>query len=514
MIRRLAQLLVRPRKGRDAGAVAVQFAFLAMPLIVLSFGLVDVNRASSEKKRLQDALDAATLTAARSSAVTNADLKIVGDKSLNANLAAMSDATLLSSNFTVNSATSTVTGVATAKVTPIIANLWLNGDMTVGATSDVVRSVNKLEVAMVLDTTGSMAGSKLTNLKTAAKNFIDTLAAAAARSTEVNPVKIGIVPFANAVRLASDSSTLTTYAASTWMDKGTAPIGADIFNGKTGVNRFTLFSNMGQTWAGCVESRAMPYDVQETAPSTGTPATLITPYFWPDEADTDNNADNDYRSDGSYTNESGTSSTDWKRRQGYSAKYNGAPSSSSKGPNRGCSMQPMMRLSTDWTSLKARVDALNASGETHIPLGLEWGWHLLSPNGPFGDGVAYTTPKTSKVVVLMTDGENTYTDNNSNNGSAYDGYAYIWNNRMGTTSSNESTRTTQIDSRLTTLCTNMKAAGVIIYTVRVEVTSGSSSLLQNCATKPEFFYDVQSASNLDAVFSAIAGSIENLRLSK
>ncbi|MDB5438590.1 MAG: pilus assembly protein TadG [Caulobacteraceae bacterium] len=518
MMRRLAQrvasLIVRPRRGAEAGAVAVQFAFLLLPLTILTFALVDLNRASSEKRRLQDALDAATLAAARSTAVTDAELQTIGAKTLTANLAAMSDATLLSSSFTTIKPK--VIGTATAKLTPIVANLWMTGNMTVSASSEVVRSMNKVEVAMVLDTTGSMAGTKLSNLKTAAKNFVDTLSAAAARSTEVNPVKIGIVPFSSAVRVSADATQLTTWQTASWIDKGTAPISADIFNGKTGVNRFTLLSGMNQTWAGCVESRAMPYDVSDTAPSTGTPATLYTPYFWPDESDNDYSAINDYRLDGNYSSQGATggSTTDWRRRQGYSGKYTGSPSGYGLGPNVGCDMQPLMRLTTDWTALKGRIDDLNAAGETHIPLGLAWGWNVLSPYGPFSDGVAYSTPKTTKIVVLMTDGENTYTTKNSNNDSNYDGYGFIWNNRMGSTSSNSGSRTDAIDARLSLLCSNMKAAGVVIYTVRVEVTTGSSDLLQGCASKPEFFYDVQSASSLNAVFSAIAGSIENLRISK
>ena len=157
---------------------------------------------------------------------------------------------------------------------------------------------------------------------------------------------------------------------------------------------------------------------------------------------------------------------------------------------------------------------MNAVGETHIPLGMAWGWHLLSPNGPFADGKAYGTAHNTKVVVLMTDGDNTYTDKSSNNRSNYDGYGFIWQNRTGTIADSTSTRTTAIDNRLALLCTNMKAAGIVIYTVRVEVTTGSSALLQTCATTPDKFYDVQSASNLTAVFSAIAGSIENLRITQ
>jgi Flp pilus assembly protein TadG len=501
--------------GARDGGIAVQFAFLAVPVAVLAFGMADVNRASVGKKDLQDALDAATLIAARSTAINNTQLDAVGDAALTGQLSGqMGDATLTSSTFTVSG--STVTGVATIKLTPIVANLWLNTDMVVGARSEVVRSMSKLEIAMVLDTTGSMQGSKLANLKLAATDFIDQLAAAAARSTETNPVKIGIVPFSSAVRIAGTTSEVNTYTAAAWMDAaGNAPASKEIFwNNTTGAegavaNRFTLLNNMGLTWGGCVESRAAPYDVQETAPSSGTPATLFTPYFWPDEADNDNDENNDYLDDEE------SSGWSWRRRQGNIGKYDESLSNStSSGPNKGCSMQPISRLSTNWTALKSKVDALNASGETHIPLGMAWGWHLVSPNGPFSDGVPYSTTNTQKVVVLMTDGDNTYSVQDSNNRSNYDGYGFIWQNRTGTTSNNSGTRQDAIDDRLALICTNMKAAGIVLYTVRVEVTTGSSSLLQNCATTPDKFYDVQSASNLTAVFSAIAGSIQNLRISR
>jgi len=401
----------------------------------------------------------------------------------------------------------------------VVANLWLNGDMTVGARSEVMRSVTKLEVAMVLDTTGSMAGSKMTNLKAASIDFIDQMAAAAARSTETDPVKIGIVPFSSAVRLGSTTSEISTYKAANWMDAaGNAPASKEIFwtsgsNYGATVNRFTLFDNMGATWAGCVESREAPYDVQDTAPSAGAPATLFTPYFWPDEADTDSNAVNQYADD-KKGGSGNAASWNQEKRQGNITKYtkNNVSISSSQGPNLGCSMQSVTRLSTNWADLKSKINGMTAVGETHIPLGMMWGWHVVSPNAPFGDGVPYSTPKTTKVVILMTDGDNTWFNSSSVNGTKYAGYAYHWQDRAGTTSSNANTRANRLNSRLTTLCNNMRAAGIVVYTVRVEVKSGSSSLLQNCATTPDKFYDVQSASNLTAVFSAIAGSIQNLRI--
>ena len=512
-------------KRREDGAIAVQMAFLALPLTVLAFGMVDVNRASVAKKDLQDALDAATLIAGRSMAVTQTEIQSVGSAALAGQLSGRSDAQLVSSTFTLNG--STITSTASVKLTPIVANLWLNSDMQVGAASQIFRSMNKLEVAMVLDNTGSMKGTKLSELKTATNDFIDQLSAAAARSTETNPVKIGIVPFSSVVRIGSTTTEINAYKTAAWMDAaGNNAVSKEIFynsstgklGGGTAVNRFTLFNNTNTTWAGCVEGRQQPYDVQESPPTTTTPATLFTPFFSPDEPDDTllktYNSVNNYESDGA------SLTWNYDRRLGTSSKYNSSPNPSSRGPNYGCSIQSISRLSTNWAALKTKVNAMVADGETHIPLGMIWGWHVLSPNAPFADGVSYSTPKTTKIVVLMTDGDNTYVNSGANNDTRnitrYDGYGYASPLRLGASVDVTSTsaREKAIDDRLELLCSNMKAAGIVIYTVRVEVTTGSSTLLSNCATRPDMFYDVQSASNLSAVFSAIAGSIENLRITQ
>ncbi len=498
---------IRAALKDERGGVAIQMAVLALPLSVLAFGVLDINRASVAKRELQDALDAATLMAARSSATSNAALQTVGAGALTGQLADQPILKVDKSSFKLEGAK--VVSTASLKVKPIIANLWLGGDMTVGAASEVVRGMNKLEVVLVLDNTGSMAGSKLTNLKTAAKNLIDTLSAASARSTEANAIQIGIVPFSQTVKIGS------TYKSQNWMDKNAAsPIHSEIFTGSA--NRFTLLSNMGQSWGGCVESRPQPYDVQDTGPTTSTPATLIVPYFWPDEPDTPSKSsskngdfgtfENDYLVDGTY------SKTSWKVPQGATAKYSKSPSGSGKGPNRGCDMQPLMRMTTDWTALKKLVTDMNATGNTNIGLGAMWGWHLLSPNAPFGDGVPYGTPKTTKIAIIMTDGDNVFGSAKNDNGSPYNGMGYIWQNRLGTTSVDKAAD--KMDARLELLCDNMTAKKIVVYTVRVEVKSGSSTLLSGCATSADKFYDVQDASELNSVFQTIAGDIASMRISR
>ncbi|MDB5470957.1 MAG: hypothetical protein JWR84_2517 [Caulobacter sp.] len=502
---------------RDEGGNVAIIAAIAVPVLALvSFALLDINRASVQKRELQDALDAAALYAARSPAVTDADLQKVGAKALLAQLGTMVDAKLMSSSFTLGK-NGAVVATAQASVKPFVSNIWLQRDMVVGADSEVLRSMNRIELALVLDNTGSMAGSKLTNLKKAAKNLIDSLAASAARSSEPNPVKIGIVPFSQTVKVGA------TYKSQPWIDQtGAAPVNRELFwdkasNATVNANRFTLLSNMGQSWGGCVETRAQPYDVQDTVPAVGTPATLYTPFFAPDEPDSQSKsgwANGDFGSFGNdYLPDEVFSTTSWKVPQGYVGKYDQAPSGGG-GPNRGCDLQPVARLTTSWSSLKSLVDGMVATGNTNIPIGAAWGWNVLSPTGPFGDGAAYGTAKLSKIAIIMTDGDNVMSDARNDNESNYNALGYLWQGRLGINGGGEGARTAAMDTRLALLCENMKAKGIVVYTVRVEVKSGSSSLLKKCATSADRYYDVQDADDLDDVFQRIGGEISNLRISK
>jgi hypothetical protein len=179
----------------------------------------------------------------------------------------------------------------------------------------------------------------------------------------------------------------------------------------------------------------------------------------------------------------------------------------------------MMRLTTNATAVKTAIDGMTAVGDTNIPIGLVWGWHTLSPNAPLADGAPYGTLHLKKVIILMTDGADTFTSRNdtSVNGSYYSGWGYIWQQMISWTpalgpTTADATRSAAMDSRLSQLCTNIKARNIQIYTIRVEVTSGSSALLQGCASHPEDFYDVTNVANLGAAFDSIANSIANLRL--
>ena len=144
----------------------------------------------------------------------------------------------------------------------------------------------------------------------------------------------------------------------------------------------------------------------------------------------------------------------------------------------------MMTLSTDWTALNAKIDQMTPAGNTNVTIGMQMAWQTLSPVAPFN--APEVSPDLDKVIILLTDGENTQ---NRWTGSA-----------------------TSINARTQKACENAKADNIKIYTVRV--IAGNATLLRNCATKPDMYYDVDAASELNGVFSSIAQNLANLRIAK
>ena len=560
MWKRLAARLVKRLGADERGAIAVQFALLLIPIAILTFGLIDLSRTSVQKRQLQDALDAATLMAARSTATTDAGLKTVGLAAMQTEMAGLG-VPLTGDNvdFKLGANNTVVGSVKNVALTPIISNLWNTGDVHVSAGSTVMRSVNKLEVALVLDNTGSMASTlnsgtkKIDALITASKSLVDTLAAAAARASETDAVKISVVPFSMTVNVGS-----TYQSQSSWLagKMPTTGYGTDVF--ATNQNRFTLLSSLGLTWAGCVESRPAPYDVTDDPPNGSVNASMFVPFFAPDEPDdntvgVNQSSSTRYRDNRVVSNPgnpivnnwlpdgvspSGTLTTAWATRSTPIAKYAASNKSSvispaktgtAYGPNAGCGLTSLMRLTNVRTTtqrdlVKTKLGQMIADGNTNVAMGLAWGWHTLSKNAPFADGVDATTTaghKTTKVIVLLTDGDNTNDVTNNPNKSIYTGYGYIGQGRLKnasgtalTTSSSATDRRDAIDSREKLLCENAKAKGVVIYAIGVGVSSHSRTILQTCATKLEYYYDVNDADELTSVFNTIAGSIQNLRITQ
>src|SRR3982751_1348299 len=85
----------RDQRGVSAVAFAISFAVLAP----MALGIFDIYSQTEQRGKLQDALDAATLYAARSPMQTTPEIDAVGDKAFNANLQMIHGATLQGSDF-------------------------------------------------------------------------------------------------------------------------------------------------------------------------------------------------------------------------------------------------------------------------------------------------------------------------------------------------------------------------------------------------------------------------------
>lgn len=184
------------------GNVAMLFGMSLPVLLMIVAGGVDISRISTAKVGLQDALDAATLAAARSPYTEAADIQRVGMDALKANLAAQPTMSLLENETTfvlVNG--SVVVADARVNVRTVIANIVLppygqimDDELPVGVHSEVTRSSKNIEVALVLDVTGSMAGSRMTALKAAAKNLINIVVQEPEKQTPYYS-KAAIIPY-------------------------------------------------------------------------------------------------------------------------------------------------------------------------------------------------------------------------------------------------------------------------------------------------------------------------------
>ncbi|MBI1686384.1 ubiquitin-activating E1 FCCH domain-containing protein [Caulobacter hibisci] len=194
------------------GAIAVWVALSLIPLSILCFGIADISRATLERRNLQDALDAATLIAARSTATDATSLTAIGLPALTAELgyapasATFTRVAAVAATSTSAATPETVVGKASTSITPIILNLWTTSKtLAVSAKSEVVRSSKNLEVALVLDTTGSMFGTRLTDLKTAASDAIDTIV----QDTQTPFYsKIAIIPYSVGVDVGTYADTV------------------------------------------------------------------------------------------------------------------------------------------------------------------------------------------------------------------------------------------------------------------------------------------------------------------
>lgn len=199
-------------------------------------------------------------------------------------------------------------------------------------------------------------------------------------------------------------------------------------------------------------------------------------------------------------------------------KYNGVSIgsiSTFEGPNAGCLSTSISPLSNTKSVSTSKISAMAADSGTNIHLGAVWGFRVLSPTEPFTEGDDYDTG-VSKVMILMTDGENNYPSSGNMNGSSYFGsYGFPYNARLGANGWSSSNLQGQMDTRLGETCTNIKAEDIEIFTIGLTPpTQDMIDMLTACATDASHAYFPSAPSELTAVFEEIAGKLAALRLAQ
>ncbi|MCX7356859.1 MAG: pilus assembly protein [Alphaproteobacteria bacterium] len=318
---------------------------------------------------------------------------------------------------------------------------------------------------------------------------------------------------------------------------------------------FDLISN--EDWKGCVEARPEPYDITDAAPNTANADTMFVPFFWLDTVDGVTGTSNSYFTD-SVGNISGatmstsmglTSSTQqareaamfnvFKYRNNAASLDTSAPDT--RGPNRGCPT-PIVPLTSDEGVVQTNIAAMRhwSGGGTNQAEGLAWGWRVLSPGAPFTEGEPFNSARDNvrKVIVLMSDGENTNVGSDVVMSSDYSAYNHLglWrdyasggllNQLIGgilrgilppqyrRNINSSSSYVTYVNNREAALCTNIKNAGIEIYTVIFrETDQATENLMRNCATSTSHFYRANNAAELARAFDAIGTGIGALRLTR
>lgn len=479
---RAARFLTRFRRDRS-GVTALTFALCAMLLLAVAFAAIDAARFSAARVDLQDALDASIVAAGVTNATDSATLNKVGGAFMAGQLKASPD--LLNLKVTFTPGTKSVSGVATADVDPIFMDLFTHSLVHLEAHSEVVRGQDQtLELAMVLDTTGSMSGTKINTLKTASTSLITKVM----NGNTKGEAKIGIVPFAQYVNMGiasryeswasvpADATTSTTSYKTTTPScvKSTSCTGTQTYDCSTR-NDGVYVPKTCTRYTGCTNVMYNPCPGPETKLVTTTTTTRFLGCY------------------GSPPYPQNVRDSDAGRKYpGMMDKY--------------CSSQ-VTPLTTNVTTLKAAITAISASGNTYIPAGLAWGFNMLSPQTPLTDAVAYDTKgpnqKPRKVLLLMTDGANTKLMRPANNGD------HEGNPTAGA-------RALQADSWTTELCTNIKAQKIEVYAVAFDIGSDTIArdLVRKCATDEAHFFDASSSADLIAAFDAIGASLQALHISK
>jgi Flp pilus assembly protein TadG len=330
------------------------FALIAAavaPTLAMSVGFsVNVAQSYQLRSSLQNALDAAVTSTARDLTIGktlpgDANASVVGFLAANTDAKFSKQDRFVLDSLTVDQTARTISATASADVAiafPLFSMLAPH----VRVDSAALYSDKSVEVAMMLDVTGSMKGGKISDLKTAASNAVDTLLS---HQDATRPrVRVALVPYANSVNVGALA------AKSVFVEKTLAD------RQKTGGNGDAKFvSSGGGRTDNCATERPGAQQYTDAGPDVS-----------------------------------------MVHRDYLLSTY------AQKNP---CPSVEIMPLTADAAALKKSIGNFAADGGTAGHIGVEWSWYMLSDKWgdvvPAAARPASPSKKVAKYAILMTDGE-------------------------------------------------------------------------------------------------------------
>jgi len=203
--------LLRRFLARADGSIAVVAAII---IVVLGIGTglaVDYARGAQTRSAVAQALDAAAIAVARGLAtgeITQAQAQARAQALFEANLDnnRLTDVAVASFVATIDPRAGTIRLSAQTTMPSTFLNIAGISELKAGAASEVQYELTDIEMALVLDVTGSMRGSKIAALRLAAADAINILLPAGGTSDRV---RIGVVPFSCAVNVGPYAAAVT-----------------------------------------------------------------------------------------------------------------------------------------------------------------------------------------------------------------------------------------------------------------------------------------------------------------
>jgi len=467
------------RFGSDAGGnFAILFGGVATMLaIAVGFG-VDTAQMMNAKSALRAAVDSAVTSTARdltTGKATEDEAKDIVKAFLSANNpnGVLPDEQIVLDDLIINHADKTIQAKAHVDVRMFFPVFGLDNVRRVSDIGAAIYSDKQIEVAMMLDMTGSMKGQKIEDLKTAATNAVNSMLAN--QDPDDPRVRVAIVPYASGVNVGSLSS--STYAETSSSSDLPPVAGSALLVNKTKQQTLPAFAQYQS-----VVSTAFPY-----ADACATERK-------------DRNGNADFSADGP-----STIRTDKSGKQ-YYALVNRDDRLSGSGMNK-CPDAKVIPLTADSSSLLKSIKSFKANGYTGGAIGVQWTYYMLSSQwrsaiqaAGLGDGPTNANvKKISKVAILMTDGEfNT----------AYAGTSDFNRSREAIRNSAD---------KAIALCTAMKNQDIEIFTIGFGLKQANAiETLKACATPDhggmKYFYSVSTGNELVDVYKEIAAAIKKLRL--